>query len=550
MPFLNIAEHLESLSNLRHSSESLLKSKKFEAEKQGFSICINIIQVELNFYRATKHPAYLHQAEETLNELCTLVNETSLGFFGADDIIIEERQKIELLKEERLIQYFSHFMHEISHYAQKSTHPINMLPLEIIQKVASHLVGHCNMTGEQELQLITDNFHQPTPSIFYEERFHLLQKIAHMNDPWSEESPDIIHLMQLKGDFDKIYQQILDSLTELKKVDLELPEQFFQDTLEEKCKIAEKSFNKQKSYWNLDEKIKNLLKEYGNLKGIFTKEQIAITKQTVDKKIIQINEDISSSNLEPKKQQFLVGHLDKQKIVLKNYLSKLEDINNQSTKQVIDSLSTIIKKEAEEFVLSISNAKNDSELSQCENSFSSCRQKIQEQITKVDNSEWVEKLTNQLDASYSHCNEILGEKKILIATQHQLQDKNNFVPLIQSKPANNQIQNNYAFSVSKNSDGRYHFFEASAPKELVELEEYKGDHLKTKILNDFKSRIEGVQTKQGFNHIKKELLSETNEKTNVLRTAQGCWSSFWGTKTSSIEALEDMLNQRAIQPFL
>ncbi|KTD31682.1 hypothetical protein Lmor_2558 [Legionella moravica] len=119
------------------------------------------------------------------------------------------------------------------------------------------------------------------------------------------------------------------------------------------------------------------------------------------------------------------------------------------------------------------------------------------------------------------------------------------------------VKNRYAYKTTDPSSGRDHqsytvsldkvkFQKSDTSMEYENFKSkyqaYKGDHLKTQILEDLKIRIQEASTKEELNDLKKEL--KTSFETDVLNTAQGWFTQNFGLKTSSIKALESMIEQQ------
>ncbi|MBA2709476.1 MAG: hypothetical protein H0U57_02645 [Tatlockia sp.] len=142
-----------------------------------------------------------------------------------------------------------------------------------------------------------------------------------------------------------------------------------------------------------------------------------------------------------------------------------------------------------------------------------------------------------------------GEKSILIQpepnSEHIAKDEAKIVKQLMP------IQQRYEFySNSPNVGREHHFLIAGSDKKFIGIkEEFKhlqADHLKSKILEDFKTQIEGVSD-QGFERLKATLLARNNPETKVLRETQRLGLTIFGIfgyETSSMEALKGMLAER------
>ncbi len=121
----------------------------------------------------------------------------------------------------------------------------------------------------------------------------------------------------------------------------------------------------------------------------------------------------------------------------------------------------------------------------------------------------------------------------------------------------NFVTNNYAYKTSDPAAGRDHkaytasidttqFQKSKASAEFQNFrnkyQSFKGDHLKTQILDDLKTRIQESSSKEELEKLKEEL--KTSYETDVLNTGQGWFTQRFGLKTSSIKALESMIEQQ------
>ncbi|MBL7479429.1 hypothetical protein [Legionella bononiensis] len=120
-----------------------------------------------------------------------------------------------------------------------------------------------------------------------------------------------------------------------------------------------------------------------------------------------------------------------------------------------------------------------------------------------------------------------------------------------------QVINTYAYKTTEPSNGRDHksytvsldkikFQKSDTSIEFQNFKNkyqaYKGDQLKTQILEDLKSRIQDASTKQELKDLKEEL--KTSYEGDVLKTGQGWFTQTFGLKTSSMKALEHMIEQQ------
>lgn len=107
------------------------------------------------------------------------------------------------------------------------------------------------------------------------------------------------------------------------------------------------------------------------------------------------------------------------------------------------------------------------------------------------------------------------------------------------------IKNTYEHKAFKESQGRYHFFAASPSGNNALNKRYQnlsGDHLKTKILEDLKDKIQNITSKEDLKSFKTSLMKSPEYE--VLKTGQGLFTRITGIKTSSVTALEDMIEQK------
>ena len=112
-------------------------------------------------------------------------------------------------------------------------------------------------------------------------------------------------------------------------------------------------------------------------------------------------------------------------------------------------------------------------------------------------------------------------------------------------PVSFKVSNNYEGRAANPLEGRKHGFEVDSSKfpELHEkFQDIKGDYLKTKILDDFQSRIENTSSKEELSQLKDELLNSPEYK--VLATGQGLFTKLTGKKTSSVKEFESMLKEQ------
>ncbi|CEG56000.1 conserved protein of unknown function (putative substrate of the Dot/Icm secretion system) [Legionella fallonii LLAP-10] len=119
------------------------------------------------------------------------------------------------------------------------------------------------------------------------------------------------------------------------------------------------------------------------------------------------------------------------------------------------------------------------------------------------------------------------------------------------------IKNNYSYKTSDPLSGRDHkkrtvdlsnvsFQKPESSEEFKNFKSkygnLKGDHLKTKILEDFRQQIEETTSKKELADLKTKI--EASYEYDVLKKAQGWFTGKVGIKTSSEKALADMFKQQ------
>ncbi len=154
--------------------------------------------------------------------------------------------------------------------------------------------------------------------------------------------------------------------------------------------------------------------------------------------------------------------------------------------------------------------------------------------------------------SLSGCKENFPQQK---GSQRKLAFGND--PCIIFDVAAYRIKNTYDYKVSDPLSGRDHktrtadlsnvSFEKSESSDEFKIfkNKYgtlKGDHLKTKILEDFRNQIEETTSQRELADLKTKL--ETSYEYDVLKKAQGWLTEKFGFKTSSEKALADMFKQQ------
>lgn len=91
--------------------------------------------------------------------------------------------------------------------------------------------------------------------------------------------------------------------------------------------------------------------------------------------------------------------------------------------------------------------------------------------------------------------------------------------------------------------GRTHLWEAKSFKS--QFQALKGDALKTKILSDFKSKLDNCSSSQDLEETVKRI--KGSEEFKVLAQSQGLVTYLFNLKTSSVEALESMIEDKSTQ---
>ena len=156
--------------------------------------------------------------------------------------------------------------------------------------------------------------------------------------------------------------------------------------------------------------------------------------------------------------------------------------------------------------------------------------------------QWVkEKLTSSPVLQQPHANKPQQSTKPSVNETHKETHKETPKPSV-------AIENKYAYKAFNPEAGRSHLFSASISTASV-ADDFKsrykamhGDHLKTKILEDLKEKIQNTSSKAELGELKTKLM--TSPEYDVLKTGQGLFTRITGIKTSSVVALEDMLKQK------
>jgi hypothetical protein len=120
-----------------------------------------------------------------------------------------------------------------------------------------------------------------------------------------------------------------------------------------------------------------------------------------------------------------------------------------------------------------------------------------------------------------------------------------------------QVMNNYAYKTLESSAGRDHssytvslsttkFQQMESSEDFKNFkdtyQDYKGDHLKTKILETLQNKIQQTSSKEELDKLKKEL--KASPEYDVLKTGQSWFTQKTGVKTSSVRALDNMIKQK------
>ncbi|WP_454784086.1 RhoGAP domain-containing protein [Legionella sp. WA2024007413] len=110
-----------------------------------------------------------------------------------------------------------------------------------------------------------------------------------------------------------------------------------------------------------------------------------------------------------------------------------------------------------------------------------------------------------------------------------------------TRPNFNLLSTHYEAQVNNRSENRYHFFEAKGEKLGGIYTQFKGDHLKSRILLNFKKQLE----KTTLDNLEQTIegLTKTKEY-EVLATSQGFTTWILGRDTSSVIAFREMVAER------
>ncbi|CDZ77798.1 Defects in Rab1 recruitment protein A [Legionella massiliensis] len=120
-----------------------------------------------------------------------------------------------------------------------------------------------------------------------------------------------------------------------------------------------------------------------------------------------------------------------------------------------------------------------------------------------------------------------------------------------TKTALNTIHNNYAYPAKTNKDSRwYHAFKATTKDTSQAFKDKHkdqiGDHLKNSILEDFRKQIEDAP----FDLPEFKTFVTTLRNTEgyaILKTGQGCLTTFFDWETSSVAAFNEMVAEKIKQ---
>ncbi|WP_169818455.1 hypothetical protein [Legionella parisiensis] len=119
-----------------------------------------------------------------------------------------------------------------------------------------------------------------------------------------------------------------------------------------------------------------------------------------------------------------------------------------------------------------------------------------------------------------------------------------------------QIANKYAYKISESQDGRDHQsytaalsninFQNQTSPEFQDFkskyQKYKGDYLKTQILEDIKNQIQETSSKTELYELKEKL--KNSYEYQVLKTGQGWFTQTFSLDTSSVKAFDKMFKQQ------
>ena len=110
-------------------------------------------------------------------------------------------------------------------------------------------------------------------------------------------------------------------------------------------------------------------------------------------------------------------------------------------------------------------------------------------------------------------------------------------PVISEKDKVKNLSEHYKHSTI--NAGRNHLFTATSKNLSREFNDFKGDILKTKILLNFKEKLEGATNIEGLNKIVDDF--KKSPEYTTLKTGQGITTRVLGLKTDSVKALEKMI---------
>jgi len=114
-------------------------------------------------------------------------------------------------------------------------------------------------------------------------------------------------------------------------------------------------------------------------------------------------------------------------------------------------------------------------------------------------------------------------------------------------PVVHTVKSQYAYFAAIPTQGRSHGFTVNGQdfKNLKDqFKDWKGDHLKSEILESFRKDIENVTSLPELEAVKKQIKSSAEYK--VLATGQGLFTKITGIQTTSQKTLEAMFKEQEV----
>lgn len=144
---------------------------------------------------------------------------------------------------------------------------------------------------------------------------------------------------------------------------------------------------------------------------------------------------------------------------------------------------------------------------------------------------------NRMQKEFSGTDDIKNLKDVILKPIIELYSKEDV--------AQRNVAYHYRHAIYNEAGGRFHAYKVSGTKfaGLPEhLQKFRGDHLKSQILLDFKMQLMDAKTHQEVD----DLVTEFQKKVeyDVLTTGQGFISLRFHRPTSSLRAFEHMVNER------